>query len=148
MTSFLRIVRHPYEEPHHVNLVVSASNGRQTGQIEIYDNAESLAKLARQLRTYPTGTKDLFLWELGSELPADRFGFYFRIRISVVSPRGLCSVEFRFNNNEIPPERELTEFSFTAEPADLERLARLLEGFSKLEDRVLEWTVTDGQLIP
>lgn len=143
---FLRIVRQPYEEPDHLNLLVSASNGRQRGELEIYANAEDLETAARRLTGFPADASDTFVWELGSEDPEDRFAFYFRLRFWRVAHSGECGVELRLNNNGDPPDREVAEFSLVAYPADIDQLADLLREYSKLEHRVLEWTVTDGTL--
>ena len=102
--------------------------------------------VARGLRGFPRGKDDTVLWELGSERPEDRFAFYYRLRAFPVGPRGRCAVEFRFNNNQAPPDREVAEFSVQALPSDLDRLASLFDGFSRLEHRVLEWRVEDGEL--
>ena len=128
-----------------MNLVVAASNGRQQGELEIYANAEDLGEIARRLRQFPWTREDI-LWELGSEHPEDRFAFYFRFRVFLVSVSGRSAVELRFNNNEAPPSREISEFSLEVLPADLDRLAELLEQFAKLEHRVLDWSVADGAL--
>ena len=143
---FLRIVRRPFEEPDHVNLIVAANNGRQRGELEIYANAEDLEVAAQRLAGFPANASDTFLWELGSEKAEDRFAFYFRLRFWQVAPGGECGVELRLNNNEEPPRREVSEFSFTTYPADINRLAELLREFSKLRHLTLEWTITDGSL--
>ena len=146
MKPFIRMTRHPYEEPYHVNLVVAASNGRQQGEIEIYANAEDLAVFARALRVFPQQNDDSVLWQLGSERPEDHFAFYYRLRVFRVSANGRCAIEVRFCNNQEPPHREVIEFSIEALPSDLDRLADLLERFGSLEHRVLEWNITDGEL--
>jgi hypothetical protein len=145
MTAFLHIVRKPYEEPYHLNLLVSASDGSQRGELEIYANAEDLGTFASNLRQMPGGKREA-IWELGSEMPEDRFAFYFRIRAHQISSSGECAIEFRFNNNESPPARQISEFSVRAMPSDLDRLAELLEGFGRLKHRVLERNVTSGEL--
>jgi hypothetical protein len=142
---FFQIVRHPYEEPYHLNLVVSASNGRQGGELEVYANADDLRVLASELREVP-GNKREAIWELGSEKPEDRFAFYFRCRAHQITSAGECAVELRFNNNEPPPARQISEFSIRAMPADLDRLADLLEQFGRLEHWVLQWNITSGEL--
>ena len=131
MTASLQIVRKPYEEPYHLNLLVSAPNGSQRGELEIYANATDLGTFAGELRDVPDGKREA-LWELGSEVPEDRFAFYFRLRVHQISPRGECTVEFRINNNKPPRTRQIAEFSIRAMPADL--------------DSVLEWNVTSGEL--
>ena len=146
MKPFIRITRHPYEEPYHVNLVVAASNGRQQGELEIYANVGDLAAFARELRGFPKRKDDTALWELGSERPEDRVAFYYRFRVFQVTSNGRCAIEVRFCNNREPPDREAVEFSIDALPSDLDRLAVLLERFSSLEHRVLEWDINDGDL--
>jgi hypothetical protein len=144
--SFIEIARHPYEEPHHLNLVVTASKGSQQGKLEIYANATDLGSFAKKIREVP-GRKTEALWELGSELPQDRFAFYFRLRAHQTAPTGQCALEVRLNNNASPPDREVTEFSIQALPADLDRFADLLEEFGRLEHRRLRWAVTSGELL-
>lgn len=146
MQPFIRITRHPYEEPYHINLVVCASNGRLQGEIEIYANAADLTQFASKLNGFPKHDDDIAMWELGSELSSGRCAFHFRVLVFQIARNGRCAIELRFCNNEQPPMREITEFSIEALPADLHRLAALLEMFGKLEHRVLEWKVTDGEL--
>jgi hypothetical protein len=146
MKPYIRIVRRPYEEPYHVNLIVAASNGRTRGELEIYANAADLETLGTALLGFPKRQDDEAKWELGSEKPDDRFAFYCRLRVRQVASNGRCAVELRLNNNAAPPDREIAEFSISALPADLDRLASLLTHFGKLEHRVLEWNVTDGGL--
>jgi hypothetical protein len=146
VSSFIELVRHPYEEPHHLNLVVKASNGAQQATLEFYANAGDLNAFAKAIRDVP-GRKSEALWELGSELPEDRFAFYFRLRAHKIASTGQCAMEVRLNNNESPPDRQLAEFSLRALPADLDRLADLLESFGRLEHRQLRWSVTDGELL-
>ena len=146
MTSFIELVRHPYEEPYHLNLVVKASNGSQRARLEFYSNASDLGTFAKAIREVP-GSKSEALWEIGSELPGGRFAFYFRLRAHQVASSGQCAVEIRLNNNEPPPDRQVAEFSLRAMPADLDRLADLLEAFERLEHRQLRWLITSGELL-
>jgi hypothetical protein len=139
MKPFVRLVRVPYEEPHHLNLIVSASNGRQRGEIEIYANAADLKVVAERLRRFPSQDAIQVLWELGSEEPEARFAFYFRIRVFQRSASGRCAIEFYFNNNHEPPEREVGQLAFEVLPADLDRLAAALESFGNLQDTICEW---------
>jgi hypothetical protein len=145
LTPFIEVVRHPYEEPHHLNLVVTASNGLHSAGLEIYANATDLGTFANALRGIPGRTTQA-LWELGSERPEDNFAFYFRLRAHQISMTGQCAVEVRLNNNRPPPDRMLSEFSIPALPADLDRLAVLFEQFGRLEHRKLRWCVTSGEL--
>lgn len=146
MQAFIDIVRYPYEEPYHLRLVVTASNGSHQGRLEIYCNADDLSNFAGALREIPV-LKTEAVWELGSELPQDRFAFYFRMRAHLVSGTGHCVLEVRMNNNGFNHRREISEFSIPALPADLDRLAELLEVFSRMEHRQLKWLVTTGELV-
>jgi hypothetical protein len=144
MHSFLNITRHPYEEPCHVNLVVSAGNASTQADFEIYANASDLKEAAHALAGFPKRDGDSFLWELGSENERDRFAFYFRLRVFQFSSTGRCGVELRFNNNEKPPNQQVVEFCIEAYPADLDRLSRIFDRFSQLEDPTMQWTVHSG----
>ena len=145
MKSFIRITRLPYEEPYHVHLTVVASNGRQLGEIEVYSNAEGLAALASKVRGFPKDKGETVSWELGSERPEDHFAFYFRLRVFQVAASGRFGIELRLCNHREPPDRALVEFSIEALPSDLDRLADLLERFSRGGLRVLEWNVDDDE---
>lgn len=46
MTSYIRLVRYPYEEPDHLHLAMIASNGRVRGRLEFYVGAPMLAQWA------------------------------------------------------------------------------------------------------
>jgi len=146
MDPFIQITRLPYDEPYYVRLVVVASNERAQGKLEIYANASDLTTFAQQLCGFPKRQEDEALWELGSEKPEERFAFYFRLRVKQIAPNGQCAVELRLNNNAMPPDREVVEFSIPALPADLDRLAKLFDEFGKLQHAVLVWKVTDGEL--
>lgn len=145
MNSYIEVVRCPYEEPHHLNLIVTASNGLQSASLEIYANATDLGVYANALRGVASRTSEA-LWELGSERTEDNFAFYFRFRAHQVSAFGQCALEVRMNNNRPPPDREISEFSIRAFPADLDRLAALFEQFGHLRHRRLKWLVTSGEL--
>jgi hypothetical protein len=146
MKPFIRIIRHPYEEPYQIDLVVTAWNGKLWGEIEIYTNPGELKLIGRELHGFPKGRDDIVLWEIGSEDPLERWAFYFRFRVFIVHPGGLSAVELRFNNNQKPPYQEVSEFCIPAHPSDLDRLAHLLVRFSELKHTTLEWNISDGVL--
>jgi hypothetical protein len=136
----------PYEEPYHVNLLIDASNGQQRAQLEFYDNAEALSKIARDLHAFPRHKDHVVIWELGSERPEDNFAYYFRFRVFALDTLGHCAVQLRFNNNRDLPDREIAEFCIRADPAQLDRLAKLLGQFSHLKHELFEWDLDQGLL--
>jgi hypothetical protein len=146
MNSYIKIIRKPYEEPHQLNLLIDASNGVQRAQLEFYDIRLSLIKVADRLENFPRHRDDVFVWELGSERPEDRWGFYFRFRAFTLDSIGHGAIQLRFNNNSPLPYREISEFCIQAVSADFNRLGQLFREFSKLEHKTLEWTVTEGHL--
>jgi len=58
MGNLIEIERIPYEEPYIVNLIVKAANNTQCGQLEIYDNAETLTQIAISLEKFPSNISD------------------------------------------------------------------------------------------
>jgi hypothetical protein len=146
MAPHLRISRQLYEEPYHLNLVVSASNGNVSAEFEYYENANVIHEWATRLEQFPRHENDVFLHEVGSEVPEDRIAYYFRLRVFATSPTGACAVQLRFNNNRSLPNREIFDFCIQAEPSQINRLGKLLRTFAELRHEILEWNVTDGQL--
>ena len=144
MRSFLSITRQPYEEPYHVNLLVSAGNLSTQAQFEIYANASDLNNAASSLIGFPKTDSDIFTWELGSEDEQKRFAFYFRLRVFQFSATGRCAIEIRFSNNQKPPNQQMVEFCIEAYPSDLDRLGTIFESFGRLEDLTMEWSVHPG----
>lgn len=146
MDKYIKITRHPYEEPHHINLVIEAFNGKTRGELEYYENARCLQEVADALKAFPRHNKDYFLWELGSERAEDNFGFYFRFRVFTTNLKGDCAIQLRFNNNEKLPDSEISEFCIKAEPTGINQLGQLFEDFSKLQHTVLEWDGHSGSV--
>lgn len=112
MGKSITIVRIPYEEPYHVNLIFKASNGESKGQLNIYDSAKQLKKLADILEDFPFKETKSFLWELGSEEPEDRFAFYFKCEFKWIEYSSKCVIGIRFNNNKDGIEKSISEFKY------------------------------------
>lgn len=146
MTYFLRITRTPYEEPFHLQLLLEVSNGRQSSSLEIYLNADALTEMASALEVFPRHATDAYLFELGSERKEDRWAYYLRFRAFVVDGVGHSALLFRMNNNRDLPHQELAEFCIEAEPANINRLGKLLRAFSRLEHRNLFWSFDESTL--
>lgn len=146
MEAFLRITRYPYEEPYHLNLMVSASNGCQSGSLEIFCAADDLGEAAKVLTIFPRHSTDAFLWELGSEYPEDRFAFYFRFHVFALNSGGGCAIHLRFNNNLELPDRAVTDFCVKAETTKVNLLGELFSDFARLKHEELWWNTKAGGL--
>ena len=146
MTPSIKIIRYPYEEPYHLNLVMDATNGRLRGRLEFYCNASDLLELAKELEVFPRHASAVYLWELGSEKDEDRFAHYFRFRLFTTDSVGHCAIQLRLNNNRNLPEREISEFCIEVEPSELKKFGEPVRKFSKLEHEVLYWEPSGGDL--
>jgi hypothetical protein len=142
----IHIVRKPYEEPYHIKLIFKASNGENSGQLEIYDNADRLKGLADILEDFPFKNTKSFLWELGSEKPEVGFAFYFKVEFSLIKHSSECVIGVRLNNNKDGIEKSISEFYIRCYPAELNKLGRLFREFSKLEKETLIWNGSDGSV--
>lgn len=144
--SHLKITRHEYEEPYHVNLVFEAANQTQSSILEYYCNASDLFDIAERLEAFPRHNRDVYLYEFGSEKSEDNFSYYFRMRVFLINATGKCAIQIRTNNNKALPEREISEFCILAEPSQINSLGQLFRAYSKLNHKILEWTVDEGHL--
>lgn len=143
---FIIIRRYPYEEPYHLNLVISASNGATGSVLEYYCNAADLIKVGAILTAFPAKAKDTFCYELGSQRPEDRFAFHFALRACTLDSAGHCALQLTMNNNRTPPDDGSCSFSIRVEPAAINRLGRLLTTFGELRHSELRWSDTGGEL--
>ena len=144
MAKSIKITRNPYEEPYHINLIFKASNGEISGQLEIYDKADILKKMADILEDFPFNNITTFMWELGSEKPKDNFAFYFKCEFSLIKHTSECVIGIRLNNNNDRIEKSISEFHIKCYPAELNKLGQLFREFSKLEKETLIWNGLDG----
>ncbi len=138
MKPWMKITRFPYEEPYHLNLVLTASNGRQRGEANFYTTPSELADMAAALQRFGQHAADEYLYERGSE--RDRDAYYFKIRFFV------GGIHLRYNNNRDIPEREMFEFCILMEVASLNRLGSLLSTFAQLRHELLYWDGMAGFL--
>ena len=150
---FIRIERIPYEEPHHLNLIVSVSNGTQTGQVEIYLCPDDLSVLAENIKGFPSSIGHEYLWELGSDKPSDNFAFYFKLYFYNVDAAGNCRIVCSMNNNEEwIGESEISHFSLDCRLEELNVLSNLLLKLSGASKQALkscthlEWTGSEGSV--
>lgn len=143
----IKLTRTPYEEPYHLRLLISASNGRLRGELEFYCHASDLKDLGARMRDYSGNREQEIVYQLGSEKPEDRFAFFLSLRVQAINSRGHCCMSVRLNNNEPFPNRETTEFSIPAVVGDVNRLGALLAEFGDLRHRRLIWRVTSGELL-
>lgn len=147
MKPFIQITRHLYEEPHHLNLVIIASNGQAKGALEFYLKPEDLEEIGTNFLKFPLHDKVSYLFERGSEQKEANFGWYLRLEAS--SPGGLrdtCTLRLRFNNNEhhrefhFAVDPQMTDFGINMSIENARELGKLLSSFSKLEHHRLYWT--------
>lgn len=96
--------------------------------------------MAERLERFPQHHGDVFLYEIGSEKPEDRFAYYFRFRVFNTDSLGRAAIQIRFCNNNELPYREIVEFCIQTEPAAINKLGKLLREFALLEQEFIAWS--------
>lgn len=112
----VRIIRFPYEEPHHSNLVLQVCNGRSHAQIEYYMNPASLVDWADHFEVFPRHSSDVFLFERGSERPEDRWAYYLRFRVFLKDRLVTAHCMFDSTTTETCPRERSRSFAWTRRP--------------------------------
>jgi hypothetical protein len=139
--------RYPYEEPYHLNMVLTVCNGVFGGRLEYYCNADDLATLGSVLTRFPRRTPDEHVYELGSPEPDRRFAFHLRVHFFTTDSVGHCGLSIVMNNNRRPPDAAAVTLGMRADPAAINHLGHLLIELGDLKHRQLVWQVSgDGQL--
>ncbi|MDI1315070.1 hypothetical protein [Prosthecobacter sp.] len=144
--SSIRIQRFPYEEPYHVQLNLSAENGRFSGGFDFYTGVHSLKEFAVTLQNFPNHIGDEIQFVYGSPRKEDRTYRHLIIRAYTVGRVGHCSIQFTFNNHEEEPDEGSARFSISADAAAVNRLGKLLERFSELQHLELLWSPDEEEL--
>lgn len=85
----------------------------------------SFVRLAKVFERFRIGVPDEFVWEYGSENPADRFYRYFKLRAYTFGSIR-CALQLRLNLNGEPPHDGIAQFSLQVDPAALNRLRESL----------------------
>ena len=155
---FIQITRHLYEEPYHLNLVILASNGIASGGLEFYSNTSDIEKLGSDLSNFQAHERENHIFELGSEIPKDNFGFYFRMRAYGKGKLTLADnsktrgyIQLRLNNNEpanvsFSDAPLLTDFHIETDFEGINKLGNLLNDFAKLKHQRLLWSPSKSLL--
>ena len=146
-SSCILVTRHPYEEPYHLQLEISASNGAFSMCTDIYLNTAELDELGRRLQSFPRRVGDTCELRYGSDDPLKRFYRLFVLRAYTFNAIGHCAIALQVNQNSAEPNEGIAQFSIKAEAAAINRLGALFEEFARLSHRSLRWTPSDGELI-
>jgi hypothetical protein len=148
ISPYIRLVRYPDpdDEPHYVRLAMTASNRRVRGYLEFSLPTAELMRWADSMETFPVHAGSALIYECGSERPEDRCASHFRLRVATVDLQGHSVIEFRCNNNEEFPNREIAEFCIQTDPAAINRFGQVCRAFADLKHEVLEWTPISERL--
>jgi hypothetical protein len=138
--------RVPYEEPYHLNIELSASNGAFAGTVDFYCTPGALLEIAAALSAFPNKVPDAYVFEYGSPDSGRQVYRHLMLRAYTVGALGGCGLHISMNRNCAPPDEGVCEFSILVEPAALNKLGRLLQLFAQLEHLELEWTPTLAEL--
>jgi hypothetical protein len=144
--SYVKIRRHPYEEPYHTQLEFFVSNGRFSSTFDLYCNVEDITLMGKALKGFPRNSKDEYSYIYGSDKLEDKFYRYFKWRVYITDLLGHCALQFIINLNGKEPQEGLSTFSIAAEAAAINRLGNLLEQFGELKHLELQWNGVDGEL--
>lgn len=138
MKKSLHLIRIPYEEPYHLNLLIRVSNDDHSAELEFYTSNESLLKFAEDLENFPMDNQQEVIWELGSENPEDKFGFFFRIHATLNTSNDV-SINIRLCDNSDIIHPICSNLILSCNVEELNNLGRLLNHFSVLGEMKLQW---------
>ncbi len=139
--------RYPYEEPHHLNLVLIASNDTFSGSLEYYCNADDLKEIGNTLKHFPKQVPDKYVYKLGSQAKEDNFAFFLELNAFTTDSAGHCALSVAINNNQQGPDSAACHFCMRTEASAINHLGNLLIQFGKLQHFELVWeTSGEGEL--
>ncbi len=141
MTSHIIIRRYPYEEPYHIHIEITASNGNFTASTDIYCNVEDLRVIGESLISFPQKIGDIYVYEYGSEDPTERWYRYFSLKAYTIDQSGHSALQIKINKNEKEPNEGIATFSIKSDPSEINILGKLFVEFSNLKHLELHWGI-------
>jgi hypothetical protein len=104
---------------------VRASNARFGGQVEVYTSLDFAAELARDLRGFPNGERDVREWLVGKVDPPSGAGGL-RLAFRCSDAAGHLVVDVALDSGSQLEPRGTASFAFGSEPAVLDRFVDAL----------------------
>jgi hypothetical protein len=138
----IQLKRYPYEEPYHLHLVFSASNGLFEGHLEFFCNATGIKELGTALHSFPNKIPDAYSYEIGSAQKENNSAYYFALHAYTTDMSGRCALQIVVDNNQDKPDEGACRFSIKAEPSAINRLGKLLLTFSEMKHQTLNWSLS------
>ncbi len=106
------IKRVPYEEPYHLNLLISVSDGASEGSLEYYCNTSDLLDIGNALEAISEGGRNEYVYEVGSTQPKNRWAYHFYLRALASTPEK-CELQIAFTDHSAEPIHSY-KFSITS----------------------------------
>jgi len=129
-----------YDDPELLKIEIAALKGEIGSVIELYCYPQQLLEIGKILYSFPTKYRDEYCYEEGSEDPAKRFLYFFKMRIYTYTPSE-CAIEFSMHLNLEEPYGYKTNFTlYPLYASDLRRLGESFMTFSELKLMEFEWS--------
>ena len=109
---------------------------------EIYQSQDTLAAIAAGVDRYCGNVRCSYLFEAGSEDPADRSGYYLRFKLSALDAVGNSCIHVRYTNHRPLPFRQMAEFCIQTDLDSIVALNRQLLIFANDPRVPLHWCET------
>ncbi len=120
-----------------IELVVCASNGRQTGAMEVYLHPDDLRSFGAHLQSFPTDMDHVVSLESGG-VASEWYG-HFLMRAFVLDTSS-CALEVLMDSRGEPLSEARLHFYVELEAACANRLGRAIEGWDVLNAQPLVFT--------
>jgi hypothetical protein len=138
--------RYPYEEPYHLQIVVSARNEDFSARTDFYCNTDELREIGQALQEFPKRIGDRYEFRYGSDDPADRFYRLVVLGAYTVDSVGHCAIKVKLNQNQGEPDEGICEFSIRADVAAVNRLGALFTEFAELKHLEFQWNPDESAM--
>ena len=132
--SFIEIQKIWTDDDGMLKVDLTASNGKQLGNVEFFIYPDELSNFGIELQSYPTSLEHVACIEYG-----ERPDFYSHVKLSVsaLESSGRSAIEVRFDNRGEPPGEAQVRFFIESEPARLNRFGQQIVNWARNPEKKL-----------
>ncbi|MDH6267132.1 hypothetical protein M2360_002529 [Rhizobium sp. SG_E_25_P2] len=141
LKQILIVRRHPYEEPHHTELEIIASDGEFAGRVRFFTSVETITDLAKGLIAFCDDPNSEFIYR------SDGRGSAFRMTCRSSNKTGNCALEIDMRADAARPFEGSCLLTLHSDIGAIVKLGARLREFSRLSYEELHWLPNgDGRM--
>lgn len=126
-----------YIEDEEAKFRLFANNGNTSSSIDFFGYTDSFKEFGRQLRNFPSSSKEYVSYELGDV--KEDWAYYLLIKVFCYKPNGATAIQIKIDTKEEIPDLIESNFYLKSMPSCINKLGRQLENWNPNKDSIFKF---------